>query len=203
MEFSFSVRAVSKTWTPKGKSEVKPRKLEVCQNYYGNKGLLIKSSFGFYVKEGIKFKPQKDLDTAYRDKGNEFQSICIEILNDNKPNMIIGVYYRHPKKNSDNIFLENLKKTLHSLRSNNEICLVAVDFNYDILKYEHNSVINNFLDLIYPKFFQPCILEPTRVVLDSRSSVIENIYISTYDKTIRSGSFLGQSDVSHAKILHY
>ena len=70
------------------------------------------------------------------------------------------VNYRHPpppkkkkKKDSNNTFLENLKTTLHSLRNNNEICLVAGDFNYDILKYEHNPVINKFLHLMYSNFF--------------------------------------------------
>ena len=93
MEFSFSVIAVSETWTPKGKSEVKPRKLEGYQNYPVNKGSSIKSSFGFYVKEGIKFELWKDLDIAYHNTDNVFQSTWIEILNDNKPNVIIGVCY--------------------------------------------------------------------------------------------------------------
>ena len=190
LEFSFSVIAVSETWTPIGKSEVKARKLESYQNYHRNRGSSIKSGCDFYVKEGIKFKPRKDLDIAYHDTDNEFQSTWIDILNGNKPNIIIGVYYRHPKKHSNNIFLENLKTTLHSLRNNNKVCLVAGDFNYDILKYEHNPIINEFLNLMYPNFFQPCILEPTRVVLNIWRSLIDNIYINTYNKTIHSGNFL-------------
>ena len=72
LEFSFSVIAVSETWTPEGKSEVKPRKLEGYQKYHGNKWSSVKSGFGFYVKESIKFKPQKDLDIAYHHTDNEF-----------------------------------------------------------------------------------------------------------------------------------
>ena len=126
----------------------------------------IKSGCGFYVKEDIKFKPRKDLDIAYHDTDNEFQSTWIEILNGNKRNIIICVYYRHSKKNSNNIFLENLKTTLHCLRNNNKICLAAGDFNYDFLKYEQDPIIYEFLNLMYSNFFQPCILEPTRVVLN-------------------------------------
>ena len=164
--------------------------MEGYQNYHGKRESSIKSGCGFYVKEGIKFKPRKDLDIACHDTDNEFQSTWIEILNDNNPNIIIGVYYRHPRKNSDNTFLENLKITLHSLINNNKICLVAGDFNYDILKYEHNPIINEFINLMYSNFFQSCILELTRVVLNSRPSLIENIYINTYDKTIHGGNFL-------------
>ena len=72
LEFSFSVIALSETWTPKGKSEVKPRKLEGYQNYHGNKGSSIKSGCGFYVKGGIKFKSRKDLDIVYHGTDNEF-----------------------------------------------------------------------------------------------------------------------------------
>ena len=57
LEFSFSVIAVSETWTPKGKDEVKPRKSEGYQNYHGSRGSSIKSGCGDYVKKGIKFKP--------------------------------------------------------------------------------------------------------------------------------------------------
>ena len=110
------------TWTPKGKSEVKPKILGSYQNYPGKRASSIKSGCGFYVKEGIRFKPRKNLDIAYHDADNEFQSTWIEILNGNKPNIVIGVYCKHPspsppkKANSNNIFLKNLKATLHKLK---------------------------------------------------------------------------------------
>ena len=57
LEFSFSVIAVSQKWTPKGRNEVNPRKLEAYQNYHGIRGSSIKSGCSFYVKKGIKLKP--------------------------------------------------------------------------------------------------------------------------------------------------
>ena len=85
------------------------------------------------------------------------------------------------------MFLENLNITLNSWR-NNKICIVPGNFNYDILKYEHNPVINEFLNLMYSNFFQSCILEITRVELHCQPSLID--IINTYDKTIHSGNFL-------------
>ena len=41
---------------------------------------------------------------------------------------------------------------------------------------------------MHSKFFQQCILKPL-VLLISQSSLIDNIYINTYDKTIHSGNF--------------
>ena len=88
--------------------------------------------------------------------------------------------------------MEHLKTTLQNLRNNNKICLVVGDFSYDILKYENNPVINEFLNLLCSNFFQPCTLEPKRLVLNSRPSLIDNIYINIYDKAMHSGNFLGK-----------
>ena len=80
-------------------------------------------------------------------------------MNVNKPNKLSVFTTGNPppppsppkknqKKASNNIFLENLKTTFQSLRNNNKVCLNVGDFKYDILKYEHNSVINEFLNLM-------------------------------------------------------
>ena len=68
------------------------------QLFHGVKGKPIKSGCGFYLKSGIKFKPRKDLDISYFDKNNEFQSCWVEILHEKQPTILIGVYYRHPKR---------------------------------------------------------------------------------------------------------
>ena len=46
----------------------------------------------------FKFKPRNGLRTSYVHDKNEFQPYWIEILLDNNPNILIGVFYRHPKK---------------------------------------------------------------------------------------------------------
>ena len=80
-------------------------------------------------------------------------------------------------KNSNNIFLENLKTTLRSLRNNNNIYLVAGGFNFDILRYENNPVINEFLNyMTCTLIFFSHILKPTRGILNSRQSLIDNLY---------------------------
>ena len=38
-----------------------------------NKGNSVKSECGFYIKDGINYKPRKDLDIACNDEYNEFQ----------------------------------------------------------------------------------------------------------------------------------
>ena len=79
----FSVLAVSETWTPNNdKRGNKSKTLKGYQNYHGVKGKLLKNGCGFYVKEGINFKPTKDLEINYSDDDNEFQCSWIDLLNE-------------------------------------------------------------------------------------------------------------------------
>ena len=103
-----------------------------------------------------------------------------------RPDILVGVYYRYPKKKSDNLFLLKLKETLTKLRNSNKVAVATGDFNYDILKYEKNSIISEFLNLMYSNFLRPCIVEPTRIVANNRPSLIGNIFINT--KKIDSGN---------------
>ena len=66
-------------------------------------GTTTKSGCGFYVKKGLKFKSRRDLHLTYHNDENEFQNCWIEILIEKEPVTIIGVYYRHPTKNSHDI----------------------------------------------------------------------------------------------------
>ena len=123
LEHNFSVIALSQTWTSK---QVTNKQLPERRNYqpfYATQGTTTESG---YVKKGLKFKSRRDLDLAYHD--NKFQSCWIEILNKKGPSTIIGVCYRHPRKNSNDIFNIKLdgaiiKKMGFSKTSNlNEMC---------------------------------------------------------------------------------
>ena len=91
--------------------------LQGYQLFHGVKGKTLKSGRGFYLKPGIKFKPRKDLDISYFDENNEFESCWIEILHEKQPNILISVYYRHPKRSSSEIFLEKLNQNLKNIKN--------------------------------------------------------------------------------------
>ena len=100
----------------------------------------------------INFKPRKYLEMTYYDEDNEFQCSWIELLNEKRLNTLVGVYYRHPKKQSDILFLLKLKETIYN---NNKVTVVTGDFNYDILKYEKPNVLK-FSPILYPGTYKNC-----------------------------------------------
>ena len=83
-----------------------------------------------------------------------------------------------------------MKENLHKLGNNNKITIVAGDFNFDLLKYDYNNLTNDFLSIMYSNFFQPCILEPTRITSNNRPSLLDNIFINTHDKEVYSGNII-------------
>ena len=116
LEHNFSVIALSETWTSKQVTNKRLPELRNYQPFYATQGTTTKSGCGFYVEKGLKFKSRRDLDLAYHDDDNEFQSCWIEILNKKEPNTIIGVYYKHPKGNSNDIFNIKLDGTIKKLK---------------------------------------------------------------------------------------
>ena len=65
---------------------------------------------------------------------------------------------------------------------------ICGDFNYDLLKHEFNSHINEFINIMSSSFLQPCITKPTRIVSYNRPPLVSNIFVNVYDKTIFSGN---------------
>ena len=92
LEFKFGIIAVSETWTPESKKDQHKPHLDGYQPYCGIRGKTLKSGCGFYIRNDIKYKVRNDLNISYYDEDNEFQCYWIEILNDKKPNILIGVY---------------------------------------------------------------------------------------------------------------
>ena len=188
LEHNFSVIALSETWTSK---QVTNKQLPEPRNYQpfcATQGTTTKSDCGFYVKRGLKFKSRKDLDLAYHGNDSEFQSCWIEILNKKEPNTIIGVYYRHPKKNSNDIFNIKLDGTIKKIKDNNKTKIICGDFNYNFLNHEYNNRIKNFIDIMYSHFFQPYITEPTRIVGRNKPSLVDNIFINACTKSLNAGN---------------
>ena len=60
--------------------------------------------------------------------------------------------------------------------------MITGDFNQDLLKYESNNKISNFLNLMLEQHFHPCITEPTRIVDTNNPSLVDNIFINKIPK---------------------
>ena len=185
----FHIIALSETWNPSHKANTfRPGILNGYHPYQGTQGHTLKSGCGFYIRSDINYINRNDLSTSICNDINEFQSNWIEIINSKRKNVLIGVFYRHPRKNSDNAFITHLQEIFDKIRNENKLILISGDFNYNLLNYHKNPYTNEFINTMHINYFQPCILEPTRIVQGQKPSLIDNIFINCVTKHVTSGN---------------
>ena len=185
----FHLVALSETWNPSHKANTfRPGILNGYHPYQGTQGNSLKSGCGFYIRSDLNFINRKDLNISIHDEHNEFQSNWVEIINNKGKNILAAVFYRHPRKNSDNTFIKHLQEILNKIKIENKLILISGDFNYNLLNSNKCHLTNEFIETMYSNYFQPCIIEPTRIVPGQKPSLIDNIFVNTIGKTIVSGN---------------
>ena len=191
LNYPFDVIALTETWNPKHKKdEFSPGKLEGYRKYNGIEGNSLKSGCG--LRDSLKTIDRYDLNISYFDDQNEFQCKWIEIVIPKASNILVGVYYRHPKKESNDVFNKHLADTLKKIKPENKEVFIAGDFNYDLLKFTNVAQIDDFISTMFLHFLQPCILEPTRIVDGNKPSLVDNIFTNAISKNIISGNLLNK-----------
>ena len=97
--------------------------------------------------------------------------------------------------NFNKYYLSNL---IEALSLENKIIVVLGDFNVDLLKYDSNYNVSDFLDIIHSNFLLAHIASPTRITAKS-SILIDNIFSDFFD-SFTSGNIVTASD-HHAQFL--
>ena len=92
-------------------------------------------------------------------------------------NTICGVFYRHPHGNLDN-FLNHLNMIVDKIHHEKKYCVLLGEFNLDLLKFESLPSTENFLNTLGSYYFQPQILQPTRIT-DHSTTLIDNIFFNS------------------------
>ena len=116
------------------------------------------------------------------------ESIFIEITNSNGKNIIVGNIYRAHGTDTD-AFVTDLSHCLTKITAENKHCYVSGDFNLDLLKYDNNNLINNFVNMFYNHCMFPSIDRPTRITYNS-ATLLDNIFTNVIDHKIKSGIFV-------------
>ena len=111
----------------------------------------------------------------------------IEIKNASKKNLIIGCLYRHPSPPISEFQDNFLGKTLSKLTKTKKTCLLAGDFNVDLIKYGFQTGVQSFYDQVSAFGFRPLILQPSRVSSNS-ATLIDNIFINNMQTFSKGGN---------------
>jgi len=101
----------------------------------GGVGIYIKNSITHKQYDGLKILSENDC---------VLENVWLEISKD-RQTYIIGGMYRHPGQNLEK-FTNVLENTLIQIRKLNKPCLIAGDFNIDLLKYNIHQITSNYIE---------------------------------------------------------
>ena len=181
----FDVIGLTETWHTKASNFI-PKNI---QNYHCYAGESQNSGCGLYIKNNINYKSRNDLSISLNNKTDEFESLFIEVLNQNTSNIIVGVIYRHPTGNITT-FTNYLKTIFNITNKENKQIIIMGDFNIDLLKFEDQNGTSDFIEIMLSNFLQPFIIQPTRITENGNYSLIDNIFYNKIDSECTSGNIL-------------
>ena len=98
-----------------------------------------------YISKNLKAIPRADI---------KFTMLLVEscwaeiIVNNNKPNIIIGCIYRHPSANMPG-FTQELKSIIKSLSKRKQHVYIIGDVNINFLKYNEHANTEDYLNMLY------------------------------------------------------
>ena len=75
---------------------------------------------------------------------------------------------------------------VESIHCENQYCVLLGDFNLDLLKFESHPDTDIFLSTLGTFYFQPQILQPTRIT-DHSATLIDNIFLNSLEHFVISG----------------
>ena len=137
-----------------------------------------------HISKNIAYKPRKGLNIF---KFRDLKSIFVEIINQKKSKIILGVVYRHPTMDLNEFNDKYVNKLLDNITKENKTTFLLGDFNIDLLKYDSHTSTNEFLDSLSSNMVLPYILHPTRVTGHSKT-LIDNIFSNHISKETICGN---------------
>ena len=131
-----------------------------------------------FVKELFCCKTRQDISLNF----DAIESLCLEITNEKSKNIILNLTYRS-RKNGD---VKEFEKHLNKILSTNDILkkevIMAGDFNMNLLDFEQNKKVQNFLDMMFGHSMMPVINKPTRVTKNT-TTAIDHIFDNSVTTT--------------------
>jgi len=153
-------------------------------NFIHNPSQTNSGGVGLYIYSNLTNQPRNDLNL----NNIGCESLFIEINKRNKPTssgklFIIGVIYCHPTYTSQPFQDEFFKLVTH-LQNNYYDYLIDGDYNINLIKYQENSNVLNYVDCLASCGCISLINKRTRFSKNSKPSSLDHIYTNICDEKI-------------------
>ena len=183
-EFSYNFSVIGLTET-----RLKTTQENLCNQYLNGYTFVSQPSLsnaggvGFFINDSLCYNVRHDLSeivAGYETLWIEIQSSLIN------QNIICGVIYRHPHSDIST-FMTYLNNTLDRINNERKLCVLMGDFNLNLLNWDSHSPTEELLNTLGTYFYNPHILQPTRITHHS-ATLIDNIFLNSISHHTISGN---------------
>ncbi len=140
-----------------------------------------------FIHQNLKYSVREDLKSQTVGMDN-FTSAFVEIINEYKRKIVVGVIYRPPGYDVDK-FNRDFDLLLVKLNKSRSKFVLAGDYNINLLNSDSHSSTGDFLNNLFSHSCYPTISRPTRLC-STTSTLIDNIFTNLQSNLNRSGLFL-------------
>ena len=183
-DFYFSAICIQESWVDSNVVDVETFKLPhyniislppTCSSHGG---LII------YLHEAYSFKELN----IYKNS-TSWEGLFLEISGGGLHKKLkLGNIYRPPRDRNGEIesFLNEFTPTLSSMTNSSSDCIIAGDFNIDLLKMETRSHYAQYLEIMYSFSLMPTVTLPTRLSRRN-ATLIDHIFCNTTSQNVNGG----------------
>ena len=182
---------ITETWL---RDSVPLTQIPNYQFYGQNRSNSTGGGVGIFIQRGEKSSVRQDLMSH----NPAMENTCVEIKRDIGKQIIICCIYRPPDTNFQHFMIE-LQEFLNKASKLNAKIFIGGDFNINLLQYNTDNKVTQFLDLMLSHNFFPTISRPTRVA-SSSNTLIDCIFTNSLESGT-SGILLELSLSDHFPIL--
>jgi len=189
LNYTFSIIALSETWFKEDDSNIinisNYNLITVPRQGRRSGGVAL------YVLKSLSFKVRNDLKLIHNNQiadganVDHSESVFVELISPHSKNVIVGNIYR-AHRTDINLFNADLSKCLDRIASEDKVCYISGDFNHDLLCYDSDLKINDFVNTFYAHNMYPLIDRPTRITANT-ATILDNIFTNVLSKQIKSG----------------
>ena len=123
-----------------------------------------------YIPTHFEYEVKNDL-TVMTDS---LETLFIEICVIGDKNIVVGIVYRPPQSHTEE-FILGIQNILSHPIFTSKSCLLMGDFNADLLKYDSNAFVMDFVSTMASFSLLPLITKPTRAAENSKT-IIDNVF---------------------------
>ena len=96
------------------------------------------------------------------------------------------MYYKHPKHEVSDFTNNYITPLLDKLSNGNKDIMIMGDFNINLIHYNDDKNIGNFLDTMFSQSFLPYITTPTRITRNAKKHLSKTSIITRWESRLYS-----------------